>query len=59
LNSLLFGDKNLNENASLESFQRAAAYKCHHQKSREAAYQLFLFLVNNYLGEKEFDSIVN
>jgi hypothetical protein len=55
----LFGDKNLNENASHESFQIAAAYKCHHEKSRKAAYQLFLFLVNNYLGENEFDSIVN
>jgi hypothetical protein len=64
LNKLLFGgDCQLSEESlavmtqaeDLEVFERAAAYKCHHKKSREAAYKLFLFLVNQYLTPVEFE----
>jgi hypothetical protein len=42
----------------LAVFERAASYKCHNKKSREAAYKLFLFLVNHYLSPEEFDKVV-
>jgi ubiquitin carboxyl-terminal hydrolase 34 len=67
LNRLLFGcDSQLTEASlakmtgpeDLAVFERAASYKCHHKKSREAAYKLFLFLVNRYLSPEEFDKVV-
>ena len=42
----------------LRIFETAAGYKCHHQKSRGAAYELFLFLVENYLSPEEFDKLI-
>jgi len=66
LKNLLFGEKTLTEDQlsdmhkaeDLEIFETAAGYKCHHVKSREAAYTLFLFLVENLLTLEEFDLIV-
>lgn len=42
----------------LHIFETAAGYKCHHKRSRTAAYELFLFLVENYLSPEEFDKLI-
>ena len=68
LNKLLFGDDcqlkeeslaHMTRPEDLKVFERAASYKCHHRKSREAAYKLFLFLMNQYLSPEEFDHVVS
>jgi len=66
LNKLLFGEKNIEKShltevtkaEDLEIFGKAAGYKCHNFKSREVAYRLFLFLVEKFLSEQEFDVTV-
>ena len=67
LNGLLFGcDDKLTEKMlsqmtvpeDLDVFKQAASYKCHNKKSREAAYKLFLFLVDHYLSPEEFEQVV-
>jgi hypothetical protein len=67
LNKLLFGDSsgitpeaiaNFTKEEDLEVFEKAALFKCHNVKSREAAYKLFLYLVNHFLTMDEFDAVV-
>lgn len=40
-------------------FDKASGYKCHHDESRQVAYHLFLFVVENFLSTDEFDGIVS
>jgi len=66
LHKLLFGDSKLNEESlskmlapkDLDIFETASGYKCHGKKSREAAYELFLFVAENYLTPVEFDKLI-